>query len=230
MKIKYKVFIGVLILIFLTFEWVIFYSPFGYHPQIQNGIQAAGIFVALLTAILAQSAADRKRRQVKIKIEASIPAEEKQTYRLIELSEELRKSYTGFPDPFESYQVKFRMTNQSGFNLEKPTLTFVLPLERQHPEEGHAQTFGEIYTGKTFHSNLYNTPQDVYLLVEDKYIVSKKILPYWNNKDSITIWIRMIIDNGKSNSFTVGVSINCANADGKTYQVKIAGGSYGNPP
>ena len=71
MKIRYKVFIGILILIFLAFEWVIFYSPFGYHSQLQNGIQGVGIFVALLTAIIALSTADRKRRRVKAKIETT---------------------------------------------------------------------------------------------------------------------------------------------------------------
>jgi hypothetical protein len=204
--------------VFIAFILAILFSPFGEHSQLQNGIQGAGIFVALFTAIIALGTADRKRKQVNIKIEPSINLKQSATYHKNQMKQNLSELYKDLPETFKSYQVNFRMTNDSGFSLEKPTLTFTLPYEKQHPYKAEDQTMYEI---RSFNSNTYNAPHEFYLLFEENIILSKTILPFWNNQDSMTIWIRMVIDDGKFEPFKVNVSINCSNADGKTYPIEI---------
>jgi hypothetical protein len=55
------------------------------------------------------------------------------------------------------------------------------------------------------------------MLYAEEMIISVPFLPYWNHEDSISIWVRMITDE----PFTVNLSVNCSNADGKTYPVEI---------
>jgi hypothetical protein len=109
------------------------------------------------------------------------------------------------------------MANDSGFTLKKPTLTFRLPLQKQHPHK-----VSEIYFFRTFNSNLFNSQRQLSLLeFADTCILSNSNLPYWNDQDDFTIWIRMVLDDGKLEPFIVEVSINCENAEGVTYKCKI---------
>jgi len=55
----------------------------------------------------------------------------------------------------------------------------------------------------------------------DTRLLSNSNLPFWNNDDNITIWIRMLLNDGKLESFTVDVSVNCENAEGVTKLVRI---------
>jgi len=217
MKTKYLIFIIVLILIAVGFELLVLFSPLGEYSRYERVIQSAGVFVALLVAIIALSVADPRRRSVNVKIEPSIDKANIGTYSKKELSEDLKKAYQKFSDPVKSHRVQFKMTNISGFTLEKPTLTFRLPLQKQHPHK-----IGKIYSERTFNSNLFNSQRELRLLeFADTRILSNSNFPYWNNQDDITIWIRMILDDGKLESFIVEVSVNCENAGGVTNKVEI---------
>jgi len=55
----------------------------------------------------------------------------------------------------------------------------------------------------------------------DTRIFSNSNLPYWNNKDELTFWVRMIIQNNFSESFDINTSINSDNAEGITKKVTI---------
>jgi len=218
MKTKYLIIVIFLILVAVGFELLVLFSPLGEFSRLEKAIQSAGIFVALLAAVIALSAADPKRRSVSVKIEASVDKGNIGFYPKNELSEDLRKIYKSFHDPVKSNRVQFHMTNISGFALNRPTLTFRLPLEKQHPHK-----VGETYSARTFNSNLYNSQRDLRLLeFGDTRILSNSNLPYWNNQEEITIWVRMVLDDGKLEPFIVEVSVNCENADGVTNKIKIS--------
>ncbi len=72
MKIRYLIIIIILILAAVSFEILLFYSPLGQHSRLEKAIQSVGIFVALLAAVIALSAADPKRRKLKIYIVQSL--------------------------------------------------------------------------------------------------------------------------------------------------------------
>jgi hypothetical protein len=50
-------------------------------------------------------------------------------------------------------------------------------------------------------------------------VLSNSNLPYWNDKDNITFWIRMAMHKDLSPSIVV--SVNCDNAEGVNQEVKI---------
>ena len=178
--------------------------------------QSAAVFVALLAAVIALSTADPKARIVNVTIRQNIDPNSVFYHKKVELSANIQANYADFPDPMTSRKVQFRITNTSGFTLKKPTLTFRLPLDKQHPH-----TDGGQY-GLTFNSNLFNSKTELRSLeFADTRILSNSNLPFWNNKDDITIWIRMLLNDSKSNPFMVDVSINCENAEGVTKPVPI---------
>lgn len=221
MKTKYLVIIGVLIIVAVVFELLVFFSPLGEYFRLENAIQSAGIFVALLVAVIALSAADPKKKRIRAKIEHFLDKNDQETiyeHSKADLSNDLKKAYQHFPDPIKSYRVQFKVTNTSGFTWKKPTLTFRLPLEKGHPPtEGNKP-----YSKRTFNSNLFNSQRELRLLeFADTYILSNSNLPYWNDQDDITIWIRMVLDDGKLEPFIVEVSVNCENADGVRNKVEI---------
>lgn len=217
MKTKYLIGIGVLTALFVVFEILVSFSPLGKYSHLENAIQSAGVYVALLTAIIALSIADPKRRSVNIKLELSVDKETIGRYPKDEMSDDLKKEYQNFTDPVKSHRVQFIMTNISGFTLRKPTLTFRLPLQKQHPHK-----VGKIYSERAFHSNLFNSQHEIRLLeFADTRILSNSNLPYWNDQNDITIWIRMVLDDGKLEPFVVEVSVNCENAEGITKKVNI---------
>jgi hypothetical protein len=208
-----------LIFIAITFICFILFSPLGVNPQIDEAIQSAGIFVALLACILALSVADSKRKLVMVSIKPNIDKKFIGKYPKNELSNNLKQVYRNFSDPVTSHQVHFKMTNISGFTLIKPTLTFSLPLQKQHPFKLKEE---QIYSKQSFNSNLFNSQRELRLLeFSDKRILSNSNLPYWNDKDEITIWIRMVLDDSKLEPFIIEVSVNCENADGVTNKVII---------
>lgn len=217
MKMIYLIFIVVLILVAVGFELLVIFLPLGGYSRLEKAIQSAGIFVALLAAIIALSTADSKRKSVNMKMELSIDKADFATYHKNELSDDLKKIYKNFSDPIKSYKVHFKMTNISGFTLKKPTLTFSLPLQKQHPHKT-----GNIYLERTFNSNLINSQHDLRLLeFADTRILSNSNLPYWNDQDCITIWIRMALDTNSLEPFMVNISLNCENAEGVTKKVEI---------
>ena len=52
-------------------------------------------------------------------------------------------------------------------------------------------------------------------------MLSVSSLPYWNDGDEITIWIRMLLDDGRLEPFTVKISLNAENAEGVTESLSI---------
>ncbi len=217
MKTKYKLMILVLILGAVVFLYLVLTSPLGEYSRLEKVIQSVGIFVALLTAVIALAVADRKRKSVNVKIEPSLDKENIGEYHREELSDELKEIYQKFPDPIKSHRVQFKMTNISGFTLKKPTITFRLPLQKQHPYKEKP-----ICKKLAFNSNLFNSQRELRVLeFADTRILSNSNLPYWNDQDHITIWIRMVLNDGKLEPFIVEVSVNCENADGITKKVKI---------
>lgn len=217
MKRNYQIIIALLILGFLAFEYSVISSPVGEYSRFENIIQSAGVFAALLAAVIALATADPERKSVNVKIKTAIDKMNIGTYPKKELSDSLRDIYQNYPDPVKTHKVLFNITNTSGFTLQKPTLSFRLPLQKQHPSK-----VGDIYSKRTFNSNIFNSQRELrHLEFADTLILSNSNLPYWNNGEEITIWIRMALDDGKFEHFIVDVSINCENADGLTEKVII---------
>jgi len=217
MKKKYLIILIALILLAFVLGCLVFVSPCGEHPRLEKVIQIAGVFVALIVAVIALSAADPERKSVKVSIKPSVDKRDVGRYRKKELSDDLRNEYKDFPDPVESYKVQFTITNVSGFALKNPTWTFRLPLQQQHPHK-----VGEIYSKRTFNSNLFNSQRELRLLeFADTIILSNSNLPYWNDQDVLIIWIRMALHRGDSKKFVVEVSVNCENAEGMNKKLEL---------
>lgn len=226
MKTRYLILICILFAITIGFVILLFYSPLGEHPRLEKVIHSMGLFVALIAAIIALATADRKIRVAKVKIEQFIDRKNIETYDKNTLSDELIRFFQNSSDPVESYRVQFKMTNISGFTLKNPTLTFRLPLQKQHPQKiprrGPDKPLFEKFSVLNFRSNLFNSQTGLRVLeFADTRILSNSNLPYWNNQDEMTIWIRMVLDNGDSESFVVEISVNCDNAEGVTEKVTI---------
>ncbi len=216
MKIRYIITIIILILLAIVFEYYVIFSKYGSNAEIGNTIQSAAVFVALISAVIALSTADPKPKKVKIKIEQSVDSEHIGIYPKNELPSDLRTKYKTFPDPITSHKVQFKITNTSGFTLKKPTLMFRLPLEKLHPRKNNGG-----YT-LSFNSNLFNSQSELRLLeFADTRLLSNSNMPFWNNDDNITIWIRMLLNDGKLEPFIVEISVNCENAEGVTKKVQI---------
>jgi hypothetical protein len=200
----------------IVFEYYVINSPRGSDTRIANAIQSAAVFVALLAAAIALSAADPKAKKVKVTIKQDIDLNNVGYYQKADLPKDLQTKYEGFPNPITSHRVQFRITNTSKFTLKKPTLTFRLPLEKQHPHKVADQY------RLSFNSNLFNSQTELRLLeFADTRLLSNSNLPFWNNDDDITIWIRMLLNDGKLEPFVVDVSVNCENAEGVTKRVQI---------
>jgi hypothetical protein len=214
MKTKYIISIAILILIFITLA-VWFWYGIGCDPRIGNIIQVAGVFVALITSFLALSTADPKSNRVNFAIEQSL--EKKEAIEKSNMSEDLKKNYSGFPDPVSSYRVQFKITNKTGFTLRKPTFSFRVPMDKKHPNKKEADVK---YSMRSFNSNLYNSSQELRMIeFADTCLISNSI-PYFNNNEYVTLWIRMVLHENIE-PFPVEVSINCENAEGITKKVEI---------
>jgi len=217
MKAKYLILIVILFLGAAAFEIVLFCSSVGQHPRLENGIQSAGIFVALLAALIALSAAEPKRRKVTAAIDEPLLTNE-ENYHHDKMTEDLTELCKALPDPVRSHRVHFAVTNMSGFTWAKPVLSFRIPIDRKHPAGKDKGKLSDL----TFNSNLYNSQKELCILeVADACIISNSNVPYWNPGEKITFWIRMVVDNGKREPFNVYVSVNCDNTDGITQTVTL---------
>jgi hypothetical protein len=134
-KAGYIAIIGILILLALVFEYCLFFYQWGADARTGNAIQSAAVFVALLAAVIALSAADPKAKKVKVKIHRTVDPKDASFYPKSALPVELLARFQAFTDPITSHRVQFKIENTSGFTLKKPMLTFRLPLEKQHPHE-----------------------------------------------------------------------------------------------
>jgi len=217
MRARYLLFIFALVLAAVIYVYGVLSSPSKLHPNIGDLLQGIAIFVALLASVIALSSADTKRKTVKVDITAHIEKQSMERYSKCDFSPQLKDKYSAYPDPVVSYRVYFDMRNISGFTLKRPALTFRLPIDRRHPHKD-----GINYGTTTFHSNIFNYQRDlVSLETADTLILSNSNLPYWNNDDEISIWIRIVLDPGPPQSFPVEISLNCENAEGITKTNKI---------
>ena len=216
MKKKYIITIGVLIILAIVLEYFLIFSQGVSDTKMSNVIQGVSVFVALIIAVTAMSIADPKVKKANVEVEQSVDENNVNLYVKSDLPSDLQLKYESFPDPITSHRVQFKISNISGFTLNKPTLTFRLPIEKQHPHR-----VGRSYT-LTFNSNIHN-PQSEFRLLEfaDFCMLSISNLPYWNNGDEITIWIRMLLNDGQLEPFIVEISLNSENAEGITTKVSI---------
>lgn len=218
MKNIYIIILSILFLIFLTFLLLL--------PKIQENlcvgvaIQALSAIAALVAAVIALSVADPKCKYVNIKIEKSLGNNSKE-YDKNELSSNLKDFYKNSPNIFKSDRIYFKITNISGFTLKKPNLTFRLPINKKHPVKSPKlyESLRDLYDRVSFNSNLYNSQVELQTLeMGETVILSNSNLPYWNNKESIVIWIRMIVEDSP---FNISLAVNCDNAEGVTKEVTI---------
>ncbi len=216
MKRKYIITIGVLIILATVLAYFLIFSQGASDTKISNVIQSVSVFIALIIAVIAMSIADPKVKKANVEVEQSVDENNVNLYVKSDLPSDLQLKYESFPDPITSHRVQFKISNISGFTLKKPTLTFRLPIEKQHPHR-----VGRSYT-LTFNSNIHN-PQSEFRLLEfaDFCMLSSSNLPYWNNGDEITIWIRMLLNDGQLEPFIVEISLNSENAEGITTKVSI---------
>ena len=217
MKRKYVVLLVVFGIFAFLFEVLVFWSPFGEHPRLANAIQSAGMFVALLAAIIGLSAADRRRKRIKVRISRDLESRREHHHKDMDAS--LEHEFFHYPDPVVSWQVHFNIVNESGFTLEKPVVTFRVPNQKKHP---HRSRDDEPWSRRTLNSNLYNSRDELRTLeFADTSLISNSNLAYWNPGEVVALWIRMVLDDGQDDAFDVSVSVNCLNADGYTQRVVI---------
>ena len=225
MNIKWGYWIVIMILVFVgvvSCFWI-HDLPKKKPSNIGNVVQVVGTLAVLITVIVALAIADPPRKKVKAEVKAHISSAEIHKYPKDELSELLKRVYQDHPNPFTSRKVEFEITNTSDFDWVKPVLTFRLPLKKLHPKdkkEGQRH-----YTELTFNSNMFSSQRELHWLeFGDTGVLSNSNLLYWNrnNQQPITIWIRMVLDEGKKlEPFKVEVSVNCEGTDGWTDEVEI---------
>jgi hypothetical protein len=217
MKAPYFIIVLAIILAGAWFVSYLFASPLGPDQRMGNAIQAGAVFAALIVAVIAVAGTDPKTRRVNIAITPSIALEEVGTHVKAELPPPLRTAFSHLPERFSSYRVYFKMTNDSGFSLSEPCIAFRLPIAKRHPHQIHGNYMA------TFNSNLFNSQEHLRALeFGDTQIISNSNVPYWNEKEELTIWIRMALGEADFAPFEVTISINCQNAEGITKKVEIS--------
>ena len=230
MKVKciYLIVIILLILGAAVFIYSVLGTPLGENTRLEKVIQGMSVFVALLMAVIALAIADPRKGQVNVEIEPFVDKKHEEEYHKDKMSKSLCQDYKDFDNPVKSYRVQFKMVNTSGFDLMKPIFTFRLPRERKHPEQperksGTIRTGDEpSYTSRGFHSNIYNSPSELRILeFAGTTILTNSILPVWNDRDEIVLWVRMALNDRQLKPFYVTVYVNCENADGITENVEV---------
>jgi len=231
MKVKYKYLIVIILLILgaVGFIYSVFGTPLGENTRLEKVIQGMSVFVALLMAVIALAIADPRKRQVNVGIELFVDKESEENYLKDKMSKNLCQDYQNFDSTVKSYRVQFEMVNTSGFALMKPIFTFRLPCERKHPKKtehksGSLQTGDEpSYTSSGFNSNIYNSQVELRILeFADTTILTNSILPVWNDRDKIVLWVRMALNDLQLKPFYVTVYVNCENANGLIKKIKVA--------
>ena len=205
MKILYQ--IAIFLLFILLLLWILQPAYFGSFIN-RETIQGSGIIVALIAAITALGVSDAKKF-VKVKVEVFVD-EIDNTFK----TNNLPKKWCQFGEEVNFYRTNFKLTNNSGFTLRNPTLTFKLPREKrslQKVDNGYQEGFN---------SNIFNSRERVrFLEFANKLIISNSNLPYLNHKEVQAIWF--ILFFGDMTPFTVELSINCENAEGITKNIEI---------
>jgi hypothetical protein len=230
MKTIYKISIFAVLFLFVTLSIFILFTPLGSHDKYKTLIQTATGFIALGAAIVALSSSDKEIKA----ISANILFDHFDNESLI-LQRDIQPRLIDFEHPgtpIITFKVHFKLKNTTGFSLIKPFFTFKIPKDKRHPIK--MSHISEMYDNLGFNSNLLNVQKDDLRLIDigEHIVFSNNILPYWNNNDEISIWIRMAeqvtiessngsFESKSGNPFDVEVSINCDNADGITKIIRI---------
>ena len=178
------------------------------NSRVANAVQVLGIGVALFTAVVALAVADPKQRRIGMQV---------QPFILDRSSDEGTTDRTTKPDGGrshapETYRVHFEIKNTSGFTLRKPVLIFRVPLDKRYEHEEY---------GLTFTSDLFSSEGQLrFLTFAGSAMLSSDSLPYWNDNEAISVWIRMALDS-KTKPFNVEVSLTGENAEGITKSICI---------
>ncbi len=217
MKTRYIVSLIGLAVLFAVFLASLAWGPLGSYTWLSSAMQGTAVFVALTASVIALHASDRKLRYAKGTITVSLDPDERRVHKKSQIHRSIENGFASHPDTFTDDRVQFHIRNNSGFTLRDPTLTFRLPLDRQHP---HRHTDGNWVV--TFNSNLYNSQEDLRILqFGDTAVISNRNLPYWNKDEHFTIWIRMVLDYPNEEPFDISVSLNSENAEGTTVSVPV---------
>lgn len=217
MKTRYKISIWILVLLFIAFELAVVLASLHSVDWIQEALQGAGVFVALIAAVIALHSSDREKQEVRVRIDLS-EGEPNVMEHSRETTPKSEWNALGHDvSPFQSVRVHFKLVNESGITLQQPTLSFRLPLARHHPHR-----FDDGRWAVTFNSNLYNNQQFLRTLqFAETSIISNSNLPFWNDGDELIIWVRMAINAPDQEPFDVQVSVNAENAQGHTYTINV---------
>ncbi len=221
MKTKYIITLVIAFLLTIIFGLLIYFASKEKQKSLGNALQITSVLAAGVAVIIALHGSDHKRKRVKAKIEHFISKEIKNwevTYNENELDKVVKKFFEICPKPIKSYKVQFEITNDSDFDWINPTVTFRLPIEKQHPQKKIESD--QKYSGQSYNSNTYNSTANLRQLeMLDGIIISNSNLPYWRHKTHLTIWIKMVLENLSSDPFNVQIFVDCENAEG--YQEEI---------
>jgi hypothetical protein len=220
MRLGYKIVICLIAVLIVAIVLVSLSSGAGRLIQRVGAITTALIssLAALLAVTIALSNSDPHKRKVSIDIQPYITTETdnwRVLYKEEELTEEQKEFYSLCPKPITSYRVQYRMTNKSGSILKNPVVTFWLPLSKRAPAGQGDKMLG-------YRSNAFNSTIDLRILeMVDGVMISNSNLPYWPNGKDITMWFRMVLENGGRSPFPVEVSVNADNADGWSRTIAV---------
>ena len=172
-------------------------------------------FAALGTGVIALGVTDKPLRFVKFTVKMEVNAQHITKYNPTALPNGLKRGSGN--NPFYSYQVYFKIKNQSKFTLKRPVITFRLPTDFTHPHKINDNKWIP-----TYRSNLYNVEIDLRSFqYEDMIVLSNTIFPYLNAGQELPVWIRMCLSKDDMRSRQVCINLNCDNAEGTTEEVNI---------
>lgn len=191
MRFGYIFCIFAIIILIIVLMYQLLYPPLTEDSPWGRVAKNANIFVpslsALLAAVIALSTADPKTKKIDANIETKITDKIKNwkiTYPKTELTTELREFFKNCDEPITSHKVQFKITNTSKFDWIKPVVTFLLPVEKQHPQKINEQD--QCYSSLSYNSNTHNTQTDIKTLqMIDGVIISNSNLPYWKQKNPL---------------------------------------------
>jgi len=169
----------------------------------------------LTTGVIALGVTDKPLRFVRFTVKIEMYAQHIEKYNPTDLPNGLKRGSGN--NPFYSYQVYFKIKNQSKFTLKRPVITFQLPTDFTHPHKINNNKWIPAYR-----SNLYNVQIDLRSFqYEDIIVLSNTIFPYLNAGQELPIWIRMCLSKDDMRSRQVCINLNCDNAEGTTEKVNI---------
>lgn len=214
-KPRYYWTLAVFILFFLAFAYyLICWTSLDIEIKISQLIQAFIGFAAISSSIIAFAISDKKTKQIKFLLHSyALSRDEVGKHPKLILKESIRKDFESFPETILSHQVYFKITNLSGFTLNKPTITIRLSKKYMHPDEDGNYL--------TIRSNLFNSQITSQILnFAETIILSNSNLNYLNDREAIKIWIRVCLPTNDDKGVNFRVALNSEDAEGRTFKIK----------